>query len=130
MYKKMASLTLALALMCSLSVSAFAAAPRWGDAAICNANLDFSGSTAICFATVRGGSDTSKILVTVSLQKSTGNGQYATVRSWSETVYSQDYSLYEEVAGCASGSYRLVVSAVVYTPSSNEAVGQTAYASR
>lgn len=113
MKKRIASLTLALALIFSLSVSAFAATPRWGDTATCDAYLSFSGSTANCTVTVIGNTGTSKIYVTTALQIKNSAGLYTTVESWTETVYKENYSLYKTVKNCDPGSYRLIVSATV-----------------
>ena len=113
MKKRIVSLTLALALIFSLSVTAFAA-PRWDNIDDCNVALLFSGSTAKCNVIITGKSGTSMMRVTVYLQKVNANGGHTNVETWYEEVKGEKFRLNESVTGCASGEYRLYVNAMVY----------------
>lgn len=118
MKKKITALTLALTLIFSLSLSALAATPRWDNTADCNLSLSFSGSTAYCDVTVTGNPGTSKITATVALKKSDGTA----VRSWTETIYDEQFSVTKTAPNCAVGSYVLTVTATVYNKAG---VGET-----
>lgn len=113
MKKRIASLTLAIALVFALAVPASAAA-RWDQIASCTVSLMFSGSTADCHIGIIGKSGTSMMRVTVYLQRVNANGSYSLVKSWMEEVHSESYILDESVAGCTSGQYRLSFNATVY----------------
>ncbi len=110
MKQKITALTLALALIFSLSMSALAATPRWVNTDSCKVQLSFSGSTANCNVTITGKPGTSKITGTVTLKKSDGTS----VKSWIKTVNDEQFSAFETALNCAPGDYVLTVSATVY----------------
>lgn len=117
MQKKIVSLTLALLMVLSLSVSALAITPRWVTTDSCDVWLGFSGTTANCNVIIDGKSGTNKIVATVYLQKYV-NGSYTTVTTWGGTSYSDTYMLDDTANNCVKGtSYRLLVSATVYNVS-------------
>lgn len=122
MKKRIASLTLALALVFSLSVSA-SAAPRWDQFGDCILKLSFSGSTANCYVSMTCGSTTKQMSVAVYLEKEKSDGSYSYEKIWREDVYGNEYRLDDSVTGCASGDYRLRVVAIAYdTKGSSETI--------
>ncbi|MCQ4864356.1 hypothetical protein [Pseudoflavonifractor phocaeensis] len=122
MKKRIVSLTLALALIFSLSVTASASgpiAPRWDYTDAVHMVLMFSGSTALCNVTLTGKTDVSLMRVTVYLQKEKANGSYANVETWYEEVHGAEFELDQSVPNCESGNYRLYISARVYDSKGN-----------
>lgn len=115
MQKKILSLTLAIALLFSLSVSALAVSitPRWVTTDTCNISLSFSGSTANCSVSIDGKAGTNKIVAKTILERYNGSS-YSTVKTWEQTVYTSSYTLGGTSGNCVRGSYRLRVEATVY----------------
>ena len=118
MKKRIVSLTLALTLIFSLSVSA-SAAVRWDQTDAIYLGLVFSGTTAKCNASIIGKSGTSMMRVTVYLQKEKANGSYSNVETWYEEVHGSVFDLDQSVSNCESGNYRLYISARVYDSKGN-----------
>lgn len=115
MQKKILSLTLAVALLFSLSVSALATSitPRWNTTINCDLYFGFTGSTADCGVNIDGKAGTNKIVAKTTLERYNGSG-YSTVKTWEQTVYSSSYVLDGTSTNCVRGDYRLRVNATVY----------------
>lgn len=129
MKKRIGTLALALALVFSLSMSA-SAAVRWDQIGDCNMWLTFSGSTAECYVSITCDSEIKLMAVTVYLQKQESNGSYSNVKIWSEEVRGNTFRLDDSVTGCASGKYRLMVSAAAYDGNGGkESITNETYAS-
>ena len=114
MCKKLSSMALALVLLLSLSCSALAASPYRLEVTNANAMLTFSGNTALCSASVYGKKGTTRLEINVYLQRADSNGIYRDRTSWSQTVYTDEFTLDKSVPSCISGEYRLLVEATVY----------------
>lgn len=115
MQKKILSLTLAVALLFSLSISALAVSvtPRWNTTMDCDISFGFSGSTAQCNVSINGKTGTNKIVAKTTLERYNGSG-YSTVKTWEQTVYTSSYTLDGTSTNCVRGDYRLRVNATVY----------------
>jgi hypothetical protein len=124
-FRKSAFLLFAALLLCSFGANAWAAselpgggggegaaAPLRASASGVLASLSFSGTTAMCSASVEGYSGTTKISASYELQRKSGSS-YATVKSWTASAndYWLDWSQNHAVTkGC---TYRLYVTAKV-----------------
>lgn len=131
MNRKVISLTLALTLLFSLACSASEITPRRIDeTSYASSLLQFVSTTAQCNAVINGKDGTTRITATVTLEKADAvSGEYRVVTSWTQTVYSDRFTLDRSVPRCTSGDYRLVVTATVYGSSgSPESVRAASYA--
>lgn len=133
MKTKIVSFVLALTLMFTFSVPAFAqTAPKpSGDIHLDLINTDdatsmisFNGNCANCAAIINAKTGTSKIVMTGVLKKVTANGT-TTVKSWTKTAY-DDYLTFEKDWYVASGyDYEFEVLAKVYRNGTMEAISVT-----
>ena|GEM_PF-5774320 len=72
-----------------------------------NTSIAYNGSTATCAVDVVGVSGTTKISITMSLQRLGSNGSYTTVKTWStETVNSDMFYLSKTYVVLSGESYR------------------------
>ncbi|MBR6526536.1 MAG: hypothetical protein IKT45_01160 [Lachnospiraceae bacterium] len=79
MKKRMISLTLALAFILSLSLTASA---RWNGSIDGSVTLSYSGSSAVCSVTADANESTAKISATMTLYRMNANGSRTQVASW------------------------------------------------
>ena len=80
--------------------------------------IGLNGSTATCESYVSGYSNVTKITMKMTLQKKTVLW-WSEVTSWSTTVNS-DYALLTKTKSLGSGTYRIKMTATVYSGSSSE----------
>ena len=108
MKNKALSLTLTMLMLCAMVTTALAApiATCWDNIKACNPTLNFSGTTAICKASIEGESGTTKINAQMFLQERKSSGSYATVKHWPlQTTTGSSLNLSEKQTGCTSGTY-------------------------
>ena len=85
--------------------------------------LTFNGSTASCATDVIGHTGTTKVAITLSLQRLESNGTYTTVKEWAEESVNKDYFYLSKTYICEKGkSYRTYVTAKVTRNGSTETV--------
>ena len=73
----------------------------------CQSYLSTSGSTAYCSSYARGANNTTRIVISQTLQKQNTNGNWVYYTSWSGTSYSYQGSLYNTQYSLPHGTYRL-----------------------
>ena len=85
MKTKVCSIVMVVALVFSLCLSASASeiTPQWDNRNSCLPTLSFSGSKAICSATITAADSTAKINATMTLYRINANGSRTQVASWS-----------------------------------------------
>lgn len=119
MKKKLATMTLAMLMVLSVTASALSIQPRWNVTNTCDATLLFSGTTATCIGEVRAISG-SQVSGTMTLYRVSGSSEYE-VDSWSlsgkNTVY------VEKTCSVTKGqTYRLEVSVSVSNSNSSDKI--------
>lgn len=130
MIKKVASLLCAVVLSTSFAVGNVASAavilpdaPAYSYTSECSSTLSISGTTATCKSSVTGYyNETTKIVITQTLQKKNSSGDWDDVCSWNGTIYSFQGSLTNTKSSLSSGTYRLKTVATVYAGTANETI--------
>jgi hypothetical protein len=128
MKKRVAAISLALILVAMvLPVQAQAQTigimPLYTNTSSISVFISFSGTQATCEADVIGKTSTSKISITLSIQRLESNGTYTTVKTWpEESKNSGDFYL-SKTYTCEKGkSYRTHVTAKVTRNGTTETV--------
>lgn len=144
MKKKLFALLLAVSLLLTASMPAFAAEktdalttapaagsgimqPMWTNTDVVSADLVFYGDCADCAAIVYGKSGTTKITATAVLSRVTSSGTYA-VKTWSGLSTSGDTLYFDGQYYVASGyTYEFQINAWVYRNGTVEYVTEIVY---
>lgn len=133
MKTKIVSLVLALTLMFTFSVPAFAktASPGTSDIHVMFTNTDdvssvisFSGDCANCGGIVDAKTGTTKIAMTGVLKRVTATGT-TTVKSWTKTVYGETLTFDKDWYVASGYEYEFEVLAKVYRNGTMEAISVT-----
>ena len=137
MFKKFVSIMLSIVLFCSLGIVASATTaekdvyveslshyseiqPRYEYTSNCTASIGISNNKANCTATLQGYSNTTKIEITMTLQKKSLLW-WSKVDSWSTTVNGFIGSL-SKSSSISSGTYRTKAVFKVYNGSNSESI--------
>jgi len=106
--KKVTALVLVISIVMALSVTAYAASPRYINKPVMGNSLSISGNTAYMFSEVSANSDVTKIVITHVLQKKVGNG-FEDIPSTqkSETFYDYLADKEDSVYCNEAGTYRV-----------------------
>lgn len=100
-------------------------APQYSYISLCNSTLTISGNTATCKTSVTGNyNETTKIVITQTLQKQNSSGIWSDVSgtSWTTTIYNYVGSATNTKSGLSSGTYRLKSAIKVYVGNSYEPI--------
>lgn len=131
MFKKFLALVMCLVLICGIGIVASAESseslvqPRYSYTSGISATLRDSSGKALCVGNVLGYNDiTTKVVLTMTLQKKTLLLFWSTEKEWTTTVNSYTAALSKTVA-VDSGTYRVKVEAKVYSGSNYENVDCT-----
>lgn len=131
MLKRILSLVMCLVLMCGMSIAVSAensqnqVQPRYSYTNTIGATLSNSSGKALCVGDVNGyPGTTTKIVLTMTLQKKTLLLFWSTEQEWTTTVSSYKAALSKTVS-VDSGTYRVKVEAKVYAGSNYENVDCT-----
>lgn len=131
MLKKVLALVMCLVLMCGMSIVASAESsesqiqPRYNYTNTIGATLTSSSGKALCVGDVNGYSGTTtKIVLTMTLQKKTLLLFWTTEKEWTTTVNTH-YAVLSKTVSVDSGTYRVKVEAKVYAGSNYENVDCT-----
>ena len=102
------------------TIGANATATRWSYTCVCEPELKFTGTTAICSLVIQAISGSATITATLKLIRINANGTETTLRTWpgltgtGRLVFSDTYTVTRGL------TYRLEVSARVSTPQGSE----------
>lgn len=131
MLKRILALVMCLVLMCGMSIAVSAESgnnqvqPRYSYTNIVSATLRNSSGKALCVGDVEGyPGTTTKIVLTMTLQKKTLLLFWGTEKEWTITVNDYTAALSKTVS-VDSGTYRVKVEAKVYSGSNYENVDCT-----
>lgn len=131
MFKKILALVMCLVLMCGMTIAVSAESsenqvqPRYSYTSGISSTLRDSNGKALCVGNVEGYSGTTtKIILTMTLQKKTLLLFWSTEQEWTTTVSSYKAALSKTVS-VDSGTYRVKVEAKVYAGSNYENVDCT-----
>lgn len=131
MFKKILALIMCVVLMCGMTMAVSAESaesqvqPRYTYTSTITATLRNSNGKALCLGDVEGYSDTTtKIVLTVTLQKRTLLLFWTTEKEWTTTV-NDFYATISKTVAVDSGTYRVKVEAKVYSGSNYENVDCT-----
>ena len=131
MLKRILSLVMCLVLTCGMTIAVSAESsenqvqPRYSYTNTIGATLTKSSGKALCVGNVNGYSGTTtKIVLTMTLQKKTLLLFWSTEQEWTTTVNSYKAALSKTVS-VDSGTYRVKVEAKVYSGSNYENVDCT-----
>lgn len=131
LYKKLISLlvtvVLSISFMSCIPVTAAViipdASPAYLYTSECSSTLTISGKTATCTSYASGyRNETTKIVITQTLQKKTSTGSWSKVSSWSETDTGYKGSATNTKSGLSKGTYRLKTVFKVYAGSKYETI--------
>ena len=81
----------------------------------CQSYLSTSGSTAYCSSYARGANNTTRIVISQTLQKQSTNGNWYYYTSWSGNIYSSQGWLDNTRYSLPHGTYRLKTYCTFYT---------------
>ena len=131
MLKRILAIVMCMVLMCGMSIAVSAESaenqvqPRYSYTNTIGATLANSSGKALCVGDVFGyNGTTTKIVLTMTLQKKTLLLFWSTEKEWTTTVNDVDAALSKTVA-VDSGTYRVKVEAKVYSGSNYENVDCT-----
>ncbi len=134
MYRKIIATLSAFVMVTSLisaTTTSYAAvippdSPSYSYTNDCNVSLSISNQKATCESTLTGYyNETTKIVITQTLQKKNSNNTWDDICSWSTTIYNFRGSLTSTKSSLSSGTYRLKTVFKVYAGSNYETI--TAY---
>jgi len=101
-------------------------APKYVHAAIVNAQLSFSGTTATCTGAATGKSGTTSITLYMTLQVKSANDRYTTIKAWpAEKTAAENAQMRKTQSVTRGCTYRLNVSAVVLRNGTSETVSKS-----
>lgn len=143
MKKKLFALLLAVSLLFTASMPAFAAEktdalttaptagsgimqPEWTNTDVVTATMGFSGNRADCDASVYAKSGTTKIVVAAVLSRVTSSGTYA-VKTWNVSTAGDILYFYGQYYVASGYTYELDINAWVYRNGTVEYVTESVY---